>query len=489
MPTLLTLVSACELSDNIDPKAPLEVPLETIFTNALRDGLAHTDNMDQNVNVSRMLCQYISMMGYVDPSRYQFKPRQIPDGYWNTAYLVLRDLKEVRKLLSEEVPGGEESYFRNRANKIAIVDIMEVMMMQNLVDIFGNVPYQEALGGFDNKTPAYDDARSIYDDLQARLSNDISTLAEGSNAGSWGNEDLVYSGDVVMWRKFAATLKLRMGMRLADLDPALAQSYLSEALAAACLESGETMQLPWLGIAPQVNTIYNVFIVANRNDYVPSKTIIDIMEALGDARMPAYFTQVDTSTRPGVEMLAYIGLEYGLVGGSGYPAFSHFSDPMFAPDFPATFACHAEVEFLLAEAAARGLNVGGGSAREHYEAGILESHKFWGVSMDPDYLSHRDVAWDVSRARELIGTQKWIAAYNRGNEGYASWRCFDWPVMTAPQELSYEDIPMRMPYPYNEPSLNGENYHSAAEAMGGDDVRTLLFWDAVAGTENPPAGF
>ena len=48
------------------------------------------------------------------------------------------------------------------------------------------------------------------------------------------------SGDVVMWRKFAATLKLRMGMRLADMDPALAQTYLSEALAAGCLESGET---------------------------------------------------------------------------------------------------------------------------------------------------------------------------------------------------------------------------------------------------------
>ena len=71
-----------------------------------------------------------------------------------------------------------------------------------------------------------------------------------------------------------------------------------------------------------------------------------------------YFTQVDTSTRPDLEMLAYIGLEYGLVGGSGYPAFSHFSDPMFEPDFPATYACHAEVEFLLAEAAARGTGCG-----------------------------------------------------------------------------------------------------------------------------------
>ena len=98
MPFLLAIFSACELSDNIDPKAPIEVPAEAQFSNALRDGLAHTDNMDQNVNVSRMLCQYNSMMQYVYPSRYEFSDRQIPDGYWNTAYLVHRDLKDVRQL-------------------------------------------------------------------------------------------------------------------------------------------------------------------------------------------------------------------------------------------------------------------------------------------------------------------------------------------------------------------------------------------------------
>lgn len=65
---LVLLVPACELPDNLDPKAPIEVPAEMIFINALRDGLAHIDNMNQNVNVSRMLCQYISQIQLVDPS-------------------------------------------------------------------------------------------------------------------------------------------------------------------------------------------------------------------------------------------------------------------------------------------------------------------------------------------------------------------------------------------------------------------------------------
>ena len=79
------LMSACEL-----------------FTNALRNSLAHIDNMDQNVNISHFLCQYSSQVQYPDPSRYHFSDRQIPDGYWNTAYLVLRDLKEIKKLLAEK---------------------------------------------------------------------------------------------------------------------------------------------------------------------------------------------------------------------------------------------------------------------------------------------------------------------------------------------------------------------------------------------------
>ena len=480
------LLKACGLPDNVDPKSAIEVPVEGLLSNALRDGLAHIDDMNQNVNISRLLCQYSTQAQYPDPSRYNFSDRQIPDGYWNTSYLVLRNLREIRLLIQDLT--GTASYNRMIANKLAIVDVMEVLMVQNLVDYFGNVPYADALGGFDNKTPVYDDARTIYDHMQARLTADIATLTSGANYGSWGAEDLVYGGDVYMWKKLAATLKLRMAMRLADVDAATARMELDEAIASGPLEAGESMQLPWIGVTPHVNTIYNVFVVANRNDYVPSKTIIDIMEALGDARMPSYFTQVDTSTEAGVEKWAYYGLQYGLVSCCYYQGYSHFGNAMFEPDFPATIACNAEVEFLLAEAAARGFTTPR-SAREHYEAGIAESHAFWGVTMDPSYLTQVDVAYDSDRARELIGTQKWIALYNRGNEGYAVWRCFDWPVLTPPEDMDYEDIPMRMPYPYNEPDLNGDNYSSAADAIGGDEVSTLLFWDAVRSTNTPAPAY
>ena len=421
------LVSSCELTDNIDPKSATVVPEEVLMSNALRYGLSLIDDMNQNVNVGRFLCQYASQVQYTDPSRYQFSDRQIPDGYWNNSYLVLRDFMEVKMLL-DAYPDGSPDFNQEIANKKAIVDIMEVLLYHNLVDYFGDVPYTDALGGFDGKTPAYDDARTIYDDLQARLTADISTLTAGADAACWGSEDLVYGGDVAMWKAFAATLKMRLAMRLADVDMAKAQAELTAGINAGPLAEGQAMQLPWVGVSPHVNTIYSVFILSNRNDYAPSGTIIDMMLSMNDARLPAYFTQVDTSSEVGVEKWVYNGLPYGLVANSGYSQISHFSDEMFEADFPATFACNAEVHFLMAEAAARGMTVAG-TAQAHYEAGIAESHAFWGVEMDPAYLTGPDVAWDDARAKELIGKQKWLALYNRGNEGYAVWRCFDWPVL------------------------------------------------------------
>jgi hypothetical protein len=484
---LVVLVSSCELPDNVNPKAATEVPPETIFTNALRDGLNLIDNMSQNTNVSRMMCQYIAMTQYTDPSRYDFSDRMSNDAYWDNSYLVLRDLKEVKTLIQDL--RRSESFNRMNANRMAIVDIMEVLLYHNLVDIFCNVPYTEALSGYNNKTPAYDDQVVIYRDLQLRLTAAIATLTAGAADGSWGDSDLVYQGDVAMWKKFAATLKARLGIRLADVDPGTAQAELSAAIHAGMFEAGESMQLPWIGITPHTNTIYAMFAGA-REDYGPANTIIDIMVALNDARLPALFTQVDTSTEWGVEKWAYFGIPYGSVT-VPFSSISHFSDAMLEPDFPATFACKAEVEFILAEAAARGMNLGsiGGTAQEHYEAGILESHAHWGVTMDPAYLTHADVGWDDARAKELIGTQKWISHYNRGMEGWCIWRSFDWPVLNPPPDMSYEAIPFRLPYPYNEPNLNGENYEAASNAIGGDSIRTRLFWDAIAGTETPAPGF
>jgi hypothetical protein len=481
---LAALVTACELPDNLNPKAPTDVPPSTLLTQAEVDLVTVIDEISMNINIGRFLAQYASQVNYTDESRYDFTNRSIPDTYWSRTYQALRDLKEIKDLVSQLE--GNAAFNRNRDNQLAVVDIEEVYLYHALVDYMGDVPYSEALMGEENKTPAFDDAATIYDDLLSRLRADIATLTAGAGDGSWESGDLLFGGDVAMWKKAAASILLRMGMRLADVNSSEAQSALADALAAGVFEDGDIMQLVWLGVTPHVNTIYQRHVVDGRFDYAPSLTITSKMNDLSDPRRPHYFNQVDTSTEVGVVKLAYLGLEYGLTAAAPYQSVSHWSDQMMDASLPAVLIDYVEVQFLLAEAAARGWTTPM-TAAEHYDAGITASIVAWGADAADaaPYIAQADVTYDQARWKELIGTQKWLALYNRGNEGYASYRIFDWPVMSPPEDFTQADIPMRWPYPFNEKDLNLENYTNAATAIGGDDVRTQLFWDVTLNSATP----
>src|SRR5690606_41861859 len=54
--------------------------------------------------------------------------------------------------------------------------IMKAYTFQTLVDLYGDIPYFDALGGSENPNPVYDDARAIYDDLIVQLTAAIELL-------------------------------------------------------------------------------------------------------------------------------------------------------------------------------------------------------------------------------------------------------------------------------------------------------------------------
>ena len=102
---------------------------------------------------------------------------------------------------------------------------------------------------------------------------------------------------------------------------------------------------------------------------------------------------------------------------------------MLEPDLPGTLISYAEVEFLLAEAAARGYDVGG-TAESHYNAGIEASMDEWGVTdatAISTYLADADVAYTTASGdwKQKIGVQKWIAMYNLPFEGWTAYRLLD----------------------------------------------------------------
>jgi hypothetical protein len=186
---------------------------------------------------------------------------------------------------------------------------------------------------------------------------------------------------------------------------------------------------------------------------------------------------VDTS---GNGDLVYWGAVAGLNGAQSYNNYSHFAPRFFEATFEAIIIDYVEVEFLLAEAAARGYSVSG-TAEEHYNNAVEASILYWGGTATDasDYLALPDVAYSTATGdyKQKIGTQKWIAFYNRGVEAWAEWRRLDYPVLNVPEEMTYEDIPVRMIYPYDEGELNGDNYEAASTAIGGDTPQTRIFWD------------
>jgi len=138
------------------------------------------------------------------------------------------------------------------------------------------------------------------------------------------------------------------------------------------------------------------------------------------------------------------------------------------------------MEFFLAEAVERGYAVGG-TAEEHYNNGVTGSILYYGgtAADAATYLAQADVAYATAPGtwKEKIGTQKWLGMYNRGVEGWSEWRRLDFPILNVPEGMTYGDIPVRYPYPFDENEMNEANYDAASAAIGGDQATTKLWWD------------
>ncbi|WP_284651720.1 SusD/RagB family nutrient-binding outer membrane lipoprotein [Flavobacterium terrisoli] len=473
---VLTGLFSCsdDITDlNQDTVNPTEVPAEFLFTNAQKNMVDQMVSTSVNQNVFRLFVQQWTETTYTDESNYDLTTRTIPDNHWQAIYRnVLRDLKEARIVLAEEVYTGSASDIATReaerVNKGHVIDIMSAYAYYVLVDTFGDIPYTEALDVENHPLPAYDDAETIYRNLITKLN----TASDGLDTayGSFGGQDLIYDGDVGLWKKFANSLRLKMAINLDDIDHTYASA---EALAAVTdgLISGnsENASMTYLSAQPNTNPIYVDVVASGRDDFVPTSTIINQMNTLNDPRRSAYFTLVG-----GI----YEGGEPG--ASNNFANFSHIGPMILQPTFEGTIFDYAEVEFLLAEAVERGIAVGG-TADAHYTAAIAASMDFWGASAldTATYLAQPSVAYATATGtwRQKIGEQAYIALYNRGFEAWTSYRRLDFPTLVAPPDAEIGTVPTRYTYPAREETLNSVNNEAASTAIGGNAMDTKLFWD------------
>ncbi len=492
MKKILILIMACmalwscrkSLSSlNEDPRHPAEVPAATLLTAAEKSLGDVIGTPDYLFNPFNIFAQYWTQTTYTQESNYDLKFHAVPDNLWRALYSqvwmvsapnpdiyaeVLSALNAAAAELRKDNSAADETV---KQNQLAVVDLLMVYAWSTLTNVYGDIPYTQALDP-DNLQPAYDDAVAIYDDLLKRIDHDLDNI--DISGESFGSADVIYNGDMSAWAKFANSLKLKLGMMLADVNPSKAATVVAAVASADIFTANEdNALLRYESVTPNTSPLYIQLVTTGRKDFVGCSTLIDAMNALNDPRTGMYYTD---SAEAGEGN--YVGAPYADY--NSYGTWSHIGDMLLEPQFPTDLLDYAEVEFLLAEAVERGFGVSG-SAEEHYNNAIRASIAYWGGSESDaeDYLTQEAVAYSTAAGswREKIGTQKWIALYNRGLDAWTEWRRLDYPVLTPPAGMSQSDIPVRFTYPLTEQNLNGKNYKAAASHIGGDRLSTKLFWD------------
>ncbi|MBR9999960.1 MAG: SusD/RagB family nutrient-binding outer membrane lipoprotein, partial [Cyclobacteriaceae bacterium] len=428
---------------NTDKKNPAVVEGNALFSNGQKELMDQVNSTNVNLNIFKMMAQYWTETTYTDEANYNLVERNISGNIYLAYYReALKDMDEAARLIAEESdPVGEAT----KQNRLAIIEIMQAYAYNRLVDIFGSIIYSEALD-IDNVYPAYESGATVYSDLINRVNTAIGQLDPGE--GSFGASDLIYQGDVSAWIKFANTLKIKMGITLADYDASLAASTITSAVDGAFGSSADDAILHYLGSAPNQNPLYLDLIASGRKDFVPANTIVDKMNELDDPRRDNYFTLFEGE---------YVGGLYGYP--NSYANYSHIDPTIESPTFPGFFMTYTEMLFYLAEAAARGFAVPN-TAEEYYNMGITESilSEYFEPGTQAEvnaYLAQSEVAYNAAEWKQKIGTQSWIANYTRGLEAYTTWRRLDYPVFYVAELVeSTADIPTRFTYPVSEQTLN-----------------------------------
>lgn len=473
----LAFLTACtDLADlNIDKKNPIAVSGESLFTSAQKNMTDQIVSTNVNYNAYRFWDQYWTETTYTEESNFDVTTRGVSQQVWDELYRrSLANYKESARLITDEITFSD-AQAKEKVNKLALIELLEVYTYSHLIETYGNIPYTQALD-INTLTPVYDDALTVYRDLAARLNAAVSAM-DASEGGFLPDQDNIYQGNTAQWIKFANSLKIRMGLVLADLpsESALSHQLVESGSADPILSNDDNATMDYLSATPNTNPLYADQVLSSRQDFIITNTLVDALGSLNDPRREYFFEpNLDDPTTPQVE---YAGGRPGHT--ETYGSFTHVNEGLRQPNAPGVIFTASETEFLLAEAVERSYNVTG-TAEVHYNNAVRLSILEWGgTDADADaYLAQPTVAYNTAGGswQQRIGTQAWIAYYNRGFEGWLSIRRLDYPELTLP-DAAVSGFPSRLTYPVNEQTVNPPGYTAAAAAIGGDLPETRLFFD------------
>jgi len=457
---------------NTNPNEPTEVPTSYLLTNAQRT--IFDDMWDEwwNGRFGLQYSQYWSQVVYTEESRYQ--PRvNITNTYWRLLYTDIMDLQEIIRLNTDAETSGIASASGSNNNQIAVARILKAFVFHMLTDTWGDIPYFEALQGASNSSPAYTPQEDIYADLLKEL-KEAQAQIELSGAGVVG--DIIFDGDMEMWKKLANSLRMRIALRSSKVSA----NYIAEIQDAITdgpfTSSADDAFFTFDPAAPSYNPLYENFFIDNRHDFAVSAPMVDMLNGLSDPRLPIFADKPIDTTEYGA---SYTGMPYGMdnadatsySGPSGYYVSLPAENTVLAADARAFLMTYAEVCFIKAE-----IN---GWDQIEYENGIEASMETWGVDAG---VTATYIAGVPAASEENVMNQKWIANYMQGLQGWFEWRRTGYPTLSGPQGTVLGDcgnriMPSRRPYPTDEQVLNEANYNAAVTSQGADNLSTRVWWD------------
>ena len=452
---------------NENPNSPQSVGPQFLLTNVISIE-ADQNAFNQGFRLANYLAQFAASVEFERIDRYEMGTNS---DYWNTIFRLLTDIESMK-----DADGSNEAY-------AAVGDIMQSYMFSQLTDLWGDVPYTEALRAIDGQfTPKYDTQESIYTDpetgLLAVLERSATTL-ENTNSTIQG--DVLFDGDLDKWVRFANSLRLRYLLRISK---RLTDFSELQALA----DSGQLMEsneqnavVPYLSAAPNqyplVNSSLGLYL-----EHRMTRTVDSIITLWNDPRVTVLYRPTEVSVQAGAP--AYKGLLNGQDRETISAANINLDDisnfgTIFreVPDgVDAQFMQYSEVQFALAEAVERGFITG--DAQAFYQNGIAASFAYYNVDLPTDYFTRDAIALNGTDNLNKILTQKWLSLISNGHEAWFNIRRTGIPnLQPGPDNLNNDRYPVRYFYPESEQATNSANYAEAAERIGGDDINSTGWWE------------
>lgn len=421
---------------------------------------------------------------------------------WNYAYNNV--MSSTQKVLDATNDPKYESFH-------AWAKIIRVEAMHRVSDVYGPIIYTHYGQSNADGSVTYDSQKDAYyaffNDLDSAINVFTKLIGDGSQE-TFGKFDLVYGGSYAKWLKFANTLRLRLALRIVDVDPQKAKEEGEKALAnsGGLLETNDDNA--FVDIGSNINPINSIS--KSWGDINTGAPLTAYLNGYNDPRAAKYILK---ATDPAVAG-QYIGIRNGIK----IDAIGRYAGYSLPVDFPNTMQLMlaSEAWFLKAEAAIRGW-AGAGDAKTDYEMGIQTSFAQYGLDasaylndaisteqpyIDPKsmvpgqnnvlvgspYLSTITIKWNdaasFQQKLERIITQKWLAIYPEGEEAWAEFRRTGYPklfpvvINNSGGTISTSAFIKRLPFSADERSNNPGGVSGAVKDLSGpDNGGTPLWWD------------